>query len=193
MKMGQLEQKLLVNMYGHKYLPNNDVKSLFEKGFQSTQYGRTLHVSDVKNVLRPELVIKFEKKWYEMKERAKPQIAYHGTANDRIHSILEKGLLVPGQNNDVTHKSDSGWWGGGIYVSPDATVSAGYSDPTSLIVCSVLMGNSYQCVGRMDGQPLMAGFDSHISANTPDGSNALEWILFDDAQVLPCYVVSFSY
>ena len=36
---------------------------------------------------------------------------------------------------------------------------------------------------QMDGQPLKAGYNSHLS---PDG---MEVVIFDVAQILPCYVV----
>ena len=64
--------------------------------------------------------------------------AYHGTAVARLPSIVRNGLLVggmcgccvhqtrqvPGQL--VTHRTDSGFWGRGIYLSPDPSVSIGY-------------------------------------------------------------------
>jgi hypothetical protein len=68
------------------------------------------------------------------------EIAYHGTAEANINSILEKGLLVPGKGagmnyskfmcflcsflgKDIGHATDTGWWGGGIYLSPDHNLS----------------------------------------------------------------------
>jgi len=49
-------------------------------------------------VLKPELVVEFEAAWAELRQRrgeqlARPQLAYHGTAESNINSILEKGLL----------------------------------------------------------------------------------------------------
>lgn len=45
-----------------------------------------------------------------------------------IESILDKGLLVPGKGKgkDVGHATDTGFWGGGIYLSPNSSMSVGY-------------------------------------------------------------------
>jgi hypothetical protein len=50
----------------------------------------------------------------------------HGQQN--IESILDKGLLVPGKGKgkDVGHATDTGFWGGGIYLSPNSSMSVGY-------------------------------------------------------------------
>jgi RNA:NAD 2'-phosphotransferase (TPT1/KptA family) len=52
-------------------------------------------------------VNRFEVKWEEMKRelgKVEPKLAYHGTADANIPSILQKGLLVPEKdNNGVTH------------------------------------------------------------------------------------------
>jgi len=144
--------------------------------------------------LKPELVVEFEAAWKVMKQNrgmtlASPNMAYHGTAETNINSILERGLLVPGRGKgkDIGHATDTGFWGGGIYLSPNAALSIGYCrGGKKLLICSVLMGKRYQCTNLMHGGDLMAGHDSHVA---PGGQ---EWILFDPAQVLPCYLISFK-
>lgn len=62
----------------------------------------------VKNVLKADLVSRFEMMWEELKKRhpstnIKPALAWHGTADDTIPKILKNGLLVPGTHPDVVH------------------------------------------------------------------------------------------
>lgn len=47
----------------------------------------------------------------------------------------------------------------------------------------MLLGKKIRIYKRMDGQPCTPGYDSHIA----EGGS--EWVLFDEAQVLPCYVI----
>lgn len=47
-------------------------------------------------MLKPELVVEFEAAWANLRQKrgeevARPQMAYHGTAENNINSILEKG------------------------------------------------------------------------------------------------------
>jgi len=55
-----------------------------------------------------------------------------------------------------------------------------------VLLCSLLPGNTFQCTERMDGKDRQAGFDSHYS---PKGH---EIIVFESAQILPRYVITFS-
>lgn len=48
---------------------------------------------------------------------------------------------------------------------------------------SILLGKPKDITHRIDGQPCTPGYDSHIA----QGGN--EWVLFDEAQVLPCYLI----
>jgi len=178
----------MLSMHQHKYLPNDKVKDFIVNGVAANN----VKIVKVINVIRPELVIRYEKKWLEMSARIKglkPTMAYHGTLEANIPLICEKGLLVPGKdNNEVKHVTDEGWYGKGIYLSPDAELSVDYCRGKLLLVCSVLMGNSFNCgMTRMDGQGLKEGYDSHIA------EDGMEYVIFDEAQVLCCYVVEFSY
>jgi hypothetical protein len=111
-----------------------------------------------------------------------------GTAPANIEKIKLSGLLVPGKEypgiGKIGHATDSGFWGKGIYLSPNASVSIGYCRGGSvLLINAVLMGKIFKCTGLINGQPLVAGFDSHTD---PSGN---EFVLFDECQVLPCYAV----
>jgi len=183
-------QEMLLEMHAHRYLPNDQVVHFLEEGVK----GCGVKICSIENVLKPELVESYERKWKKLRqergsELAKPQIAFHGTAEQNIESILERGLLVPGkgQGKDVGHATDSGFWGGGIYLSPNASLSVGYCrGGKRLLVVSVLMGKPFTVIQRMDGKDCEPGYDSHIACS------GVEWVLFDPAQVLPCYLISFQ-
>jgi hypothetical protein len=183
-------QEALLEMHAHRYLSNEQIVSFLEDGVKRNN----VKISQIENILKPELVVRFEKRWNQLKTQrgealAQPQIAYHGTAETNINSILERGLLVPGmgEGKDVNHATDNGWWGKGIYLSPNASLSIGYCRGSSkLLICSVLMGKTYDARTRIDGQGLTSGYDSHTA------ENGAEWVIFDPSQVLPCYLISFG-
>jgi len=145
----------------------------------------------VENCLQADLVPRFEKKWQELREKypnttVEPTLAWHGTSDFAVDDIRKMGLVVPGQNNTVGHVSDSGWWGKGIYVSPTASYSIGYMRGNrGLFLVSILLGKSLnlECHERMDGLPVKEGYDSHIA------EGGQEFVLFDEGQVLPCYLI----
>jgi len=183
-------QEALLEMHAHRYLPNEQVMDFIENGVKK----HNVKLAKIENILKPELVARFERRWNELKlargeTLSKPQVAYHGTAENNVNSILDRGLLVPGkgEGKDVVHSTDNGWWGGGIYLSPDAGLSIGYCrGGKKLLICSALMGKPYDVTERMDGSWLKSGYDSHIACN------GTEWVIFDPAQVLPCYMISFA-
>jgi len=183
-------QEALLQMHAHRYLPNDQIIHFIEDGVKRNN----VKIAKIENILKPELVVKFERRWNQLKSSrgdklAQPQIAYHGTAEQNIDSILERGLLVPGmgEGGDVKHATDNGWWGKGIYLAPDPGLSIGYCRGGSkLLICSVLMGKTFTVNSRIDGQGLSAGFDSHTACN------GTEWVIFDPNQVLPCYLISFG-
>jgi len=104
------------------------------------------------------------------------------------------GLLVPGKKalggKRVKHQTDAGWYGRGIYLSPNASTSMGYcAGGRKLLVCSVLLGKYYEfgytranLLG--EGGGLRWGYDSHTAENFN------EFVIFDSAQILPCYAVN---
>ncbi|ELR24964.1 UBA/TSN domain containing protein [Acanthamoeba castellanii str. Neff] len=183
-------QEMLLQMMSHRYLANEELIDFIENGVK--QNG--MIITKIENVLKAELVVEFEAAWAELRQKrsedlARPSMAYHGTAEQNIESILDKGLLVPGKGKgkDVGHATDTGFWGGGIYLSPNSSMSVGYCrGGKKLLICSVLMGKTFQCTTLIHGADLMAGHDSHTA---PGGQ---EWVIFNPAQVLPCYLVSLS-
>ena len=124
---------------------------------------------------------------------AGPTMCFHGTNMANLDSILENGLMVPGQ---VTRQGQQvgvacgSTWGRGIYLAIEPSFSLGYvraaANRKALIVCSVLLGKSFVCSNPRRGGGLQQGFDSHVS---PSGK---ELVVFSGAQVLPCWLVHFK-
>jgi len=118
--------------------------------------------------------------------KIKPELAWHGTSDVAVDGIKSKGLVLPGQGNNVGHASgNKGFYGDGIYLSPMYTYSRGYmrGGRKGLFLCSVLLGRSRRLTDSVLGQPVTLGYDSHID---PSGN---EYVLFDEGQVLPCYLI----
>ncbi len=104
---------------------------------------------------------------------------------------LQNAEKVPGKNYPgigvIGHATDNGWYGKGIYLSPNASVSIGYCRGGSiLLVNAVLMGKIFKCTTQINGAPLKAGYDSH---QDPSGN---EFVIFDECQVLPCYAIKIA-
>jgi len=185
-KQAGISLKQLVQMHRHKYLPQEELRK-----FVTDMSASGVRARKVENVIQADLVPRFEKKWQDLKNKypdtkVEPILCWHGTSDSLIDPIRKMGLLVPGKNNSVSHSNDSGWWGKGIYVSPMASYSLSYMRGNrGLFLVSVLMGKSavLSQYERMDGQPVRPGYDSHIA------ENGNEFVLFDEAQVLPCYLI----
>eukprot|EP00026_Physarum_polycephalum_P002052 Phypoly_transcript_02056.p1 GENE.Phypoly_transcript_02056~~Phypoly_transcript_02056.p1 ORF type:complete len:782 (-),score=205.77 Phypoly_transcript_02056:108-2453(-) len=144
-------------------------------------------VALVEYIVNPDLHAKFEakRKEFEKLGYGKPLLAFHGTAEKNINLICKTNFCVPGKG--VAHATDSGWYGKGIYFSEYPDYSMGYiKDCTRLLLSKVLLGNPFQCKGLITGQPLMKGYDSHIS---PCGK---ELVIFSPDQILPIYIVHYS-
>lgn len=119
------------------------------------------------------------------------ELAFHGTPAQNVNSILSKGLLVPetGLGKKVHHTTDKGWYGKGIYLSPDPVYCSAYCKSSGkLLVCAVLMGKRYSCKDNQEknGKPCKSGYDSHTSPCMK------EYVLFKACQVYPCFVLNFG-
>jgi len=68
-----------------------------------------------------------------------PTFGYHGTKNSKIPSILERGLLVPGQASGIGVANGSAH-GVGIYTGlPGAAgLSRGFCDSSNMLICGVV-------------------------------------------------------
>jgi hypothetical protein len=146
----------------------------------------------VENVVRADLAHRFLRRRHELRAQmerwGEVRMAFHGSPDDRVGSIVQKGLLVGGEGIGVRCGAS---YGKGVYTSPSADFSLSYSSG-KLLVCAVLLG-APRMTSRSGGldkkQPKGKGgtFHSNLSGATPEGSS--EWVLHDAAQVLPCYVL----
>jgi Poly(ADP-ribose) polymerase catalytic domain len=131
-----------------------------------------------------------------------PKLTFHGTKSSQVGSIVQHGFLKPGDRHPKTGRPlqirCGSTFGQGIYSSPDASFSLAYAHMDAvetsvteipglkIIVCATLMGRAatvrWEENWRDQSEPY-EGADSHVS------QNQLEYIVFDSAQILPCYVV----
>lgn len=137
----------------------------------------------------------------------KPRITFHGTRRGNVPSIVQHGLLKPGALHPVTKKPlgiDNGAaYGQGIYSSPDPAYALMYASGWTpqkgktwdlpgykLLICGVIMGRSAQLNQedqwweRSEPYP---GADSHVNPSQ------YAYIVFDSAQIVPCYVLHLDY
>lgn len=131
-----------------------------------------------------------------------PHLTFHGTRRDFVPSIVRNGFFLPGDTipfSSETHQVRCGsTHGRGIYSSPSPAFALSYSgsgaiatkpneyDGLKLIVCATVMGVSailgHDENWRQQSEPV-AGADSHVN------SSRFEYIVFNRAQILPCYVI----
>jgi hypothetical protein len=155
---------------------------------------RGIKINNIETILRPDLIFRFRKYEAMLKNKykstsgfTKMDIAFHGTRHNRLHDIVEKGLIIPNLDNGLDAFTCGARYGNGIYLSPNSRFSMHYCRGDScLLVCAVLPGKKYTCSNNMWDKDLTNGYDSHIS------SDGTELILFDEAQVLPCIVIHFT-
>eukprot|EP01095_Lingulamoeba_sp_RSL-Kostka_P000321 TRINITY_DN1048_c2_g1_i2.p1 TRINITY_DN1048_c2_g1~~TRINITY_DN1048_c2_g1_i2.p1 ORF type:complete len:434 (-),score=142.54 TRINITY_DN1048_c2_g1_i2:83-1384(-) len=154
-------------------------------------------------VMKPTLLKKFEEKQREFSEkydsifnrhRAKPVMAFHGSKSSLIQSIMNIGLVIPGigDGKGIPHSTDSGWYGNGIYLTPDFKRARAYGN--RVLVCSVLLGRMYRCSSFIElsgKEGVKPGYDSHREASF-NLFYGREYVVFDPAQVLPCYLIEFD-
>jgi len=141
---------------------------------------------------------------------AEPSITFHGAQRHTLASIVRYGFLVPGSDigstGTVLNIRSGASYGVGVYSSPDPAVAMNYGDRyygaalsegssvykvhhtpgLKLLVCATLMGRP-ATVSRSETRRttdiLVGSAHSHVS---PCGS---EYIVFDSAQIIPCYIL----
>ncbi|KAF2868124.1 hypothetical protein BDV95DRAFT_610094 [Massariosphaeria phaeospora] len=130
------------------------------------------------------------------------RVTFHGTRRSLVPSIVQHGFLMPGAVHPDTKKRipilNGSTYGQGIYTSPSASYSLLYSRrdgskiaPTQLpgrklLVCASIMGRTrglHLSNAWDDKRTPVEGADSHVD---PSG---YEYILFNTAQIVPCYVL----
>ena len=106
--------------------------------------------------------------------------AFHGTGKHNVQPILADGFKI----SKVGSTTDPGYYGAGIYFSEQMAHSSSYnSSNDGMFLCKLLVGKPYHSP-LQQGRGLQPGYTSHVS--DPSGA---EVIIFDEAAMLPCYVV----
>lgn len=138
-----------------------------------------------------------------------PEVTFHGAPRKVMQSIVRYGFVIPGKQIGKTGVENGiacgASFGIGIYSSPsidfastyayDSTHHGEFRNPADvpgmrIVVCATLMGRPVQ-VSR-DATRRTEGIsdqnaDSHVSPN------GLEYVVFDEAQIIPCYVLHLDY
>lgn len=131
-----------------------------------------------------------------------PRLTFHGTRKDIVASIIQYGFLKPGDTHPATSMPlpvrCGSTYGRGIYTSPSPSFSLQYSgwaarastsselSEMKLIVCATIMGRSAQTLRNDDWREQS---EPYPGADSHESNNRYEYIVFDSAQVLPCYVL----
>lgn len=136
----------------------------------------------------------------------KPRMTFHGTQRHLVPSIVRHGFIKPGTKlpgAKAKHEVRCGaMYGMGIYSSPNAEFSLGYSGFSAtatkpneffglkLIVCATIMGRTRLMFPeddwRTQAEPY-EGADSHAA------NRLLEYVVFDEGQILPVYVIHLDF
>lgn len=138
-----------------------------------------------------------------IEELTRSRVTFHGTEAALVPNIVRCGFLLPGGRDPVTggeHEVRCGsTYGKGIYTSPDPSFSHSYTSGEKtnwskgsiggrkMLVCAQLMGRSAVVGSEQRGMTeAVMDADSHVS------SNQKEYIVFDPAMILPCYVIHYE-
>ncbi|KAK3108084.1 hypothetical protein FSP39_000847 [Pinctada imbricata] len=169
----------------------------------SSGYGASYKVSKVEYVVNPKLAKKFKQAREDIKkERGEdlsyPVLAFHGTKEENITPICEKRIqssrfvycsknVKNHSDSGFAHRTDTGWYGKGVYFSEFPAYSMGYiQGAQKLLLCQVLPGKVFKCTKLIHGAALKGGYDSHTS---PDGK---ELVIFNSHHIIPSYVVHYK-
>jgi len=149
------------------------------------------NTSGIPTVVCWDFALNFVKKFFKMAEKRdlkliRPKIVYHWTPKKNIDLIVNGNLKVP-DGRKVLHQTDTGYYGKGVYTSPNATYGQAYGhgcDKT--IMCMAICGKQYKAsYPQSFGKPLMEGYDMHVSNDRQN----MEWVFFDNDQLLPVFIL----
>lgn len=109
--------------------------------------------------------------------------ALHPETADAIDNIVRTNFDIKMLAKNTGNR---GYYGAGIYFAEQSLGAIFYARGCRMLLCMLLTGNEHQCPGLMMGARLVKGCDSHIAPNRA------ETVIFDDAQILPCYILTFE-
>jgi hypothetical protein len=110
-------------------------------------------------------------------------VVYHGTGHQNFSKIVDGNLKVPGGGSGVRHATDNGFYGKGVYTTPDVNLALSYARGGCVFVCLALPGRQFSASLRDRGKACRAGYDSHY------GGHGKELVFFSSDQLLPVFLV----
>ena len=170
----------------------------------------SLSSSSLRKCIRPSELRRGKDSVEDMAEiLSTPEVTFHGAPRRVMQSIVRYGFVIPGKQIGATGTQNEiacgASFGIGIYSSPsidfasiyayDDTHHGEWRNPADvpgmrIVVCATLMGRpievSRDATRRTEGIS-NENADSHVSPN------GLEYIVFDEAQIIPCYVLHLDY
>ena len=137
------------------------------------------------------------------REICKTRVSFHGTKLHDVRSIVRWGFVKPGEKagENTVGMAYGSSFGVGVYSSPEPEFSLMYSQKRNwgygriapdqlpgirLIVCAVLMGRALQV--RRSGTRRTTEIADR-TAHSHVSQNSYEWVVFNPAQIIPCYVI----
>lgn len=170
----------------------------------------TLSSDDLRKYIKPSESRRGKETVKDMAEiLTTPEVTFHGAPRKVMQSIVRYGFVIPGKKIGDTGVDNAilcgASFGIGIYSSPSVSFASYYAKDNEhdgdwrnpadvpglrIVVCATLMGRPVQvtrdATRRTEGL-FSQSADSHISPN------GLEYIVFSEAQIIPCYVLHLDY
>jgi len=150
-------------------------------------------LESVELILNTDLIRKWNNKKEEFELHGKGEVilGFHATPmKEYIENIITNNF-DPAR---IGSTSDCGWWGRGFYFSEFPNISLAYG--SHLLLCKLLIGRAYDVTHRMDGQPLIEGYDSHRLGTEIEGllvpngeGRGQELVIPHPDQILPLYIL----
>lgn len=168
-----------------------------QKGFQGVQERiMQTHGAEIKNSLdqifdgpvrleKAEVAKPVQQKFMEAMDSGYPIIpTFHGSNAQNYSSILQRGLLIPGRNNELRVVNGS-VHGKGIYTArlSNPQLSAGFCTDPKLLVCGVL-DDAAGVANRSNGH-----FQVHAQSNAVKHVGDAV-VVFDESRVVPLFQAS---
>ena len=158
------------------FLPKNMQfdPTVYWRGFQAMIHEKfhadNMHPLEIFNVCNSVSARAFMQNW-ERKVEGVPAMLFHGTRREAVEGITRTGLRVPRSGENPIQVANGSALGVGIYTGVRPSISHGYTRGLgAMFVCAGLIQTEFE---------------------TPSLHNGNVCVFFEDAQVLPCFLVTY--
>jgi hypothetical protein len=172
----------------HRFSPTESQRVVEQRSIGVAAGYGSLQVTQAERIDNPLLKRRFKERQKAIARlrglrKAKVKVAFHGTRNENIPSIVKNALRTEYLGR---HTGDRGWYGAGCYLTPRILYAGEYASSAPILLFDVLPGRVDTAAEhpRDEGTTVQAGYDSHRS---PCGQ---EWVFFDSDQLLPRYIIT---